>query len=91
VGTYVLREGDEITVSTAFHFSEQNLLAVHAYILTVVEKEGKVSDLLFLHTDKGWTLYHDDPNLKDVALYDYYPSPQKLLDTLKAIAVYPLI
>ncbi len=90
VGTYLLREGDEITVSIAFHFSEENLLAIHPYLLTVVETEEKIADILFLQTNKGWTLYRDDPNLKDGALYHYHTSARALLQSLGNLARYPL-
>ena len=90
VGTYLLREGDEITLSIAFHFSEENLLSIHPYLLTVVEIDQKISDILLLQTDKGWTLYHDDPNLKDRELYPFSPSLQALLHELSPIARQPL-
>jgi hypothetical protein len=79
VGTYLLREGDELTLSISFHFAEENLLEIHPYLVTVVEKEGKISDILLLQTNKGWTLYHDDPDLNDKALYQYFPSLRTLL------------
>lgn len=91
IGTYLLREGDEITVSIAFHFSEENLLSIHPYVLTVVEKNQKIADILLLQTNKGWTLYHDDPNLKDLVIYQYFPSPQSVLHYLSQIARHPLI
>jgi hypothetical protein len=90
IGTYLIREGDEITVSIAFHFSEENLLSIHPYVLTVVEGDDKISDILLLQTNKGWTKYCDDPNLKDGALYEYFSSPQGLLHVLSHIAKYPL-
>lgn len=90
VGTYILREGDEITVAISFHFGEENLLSIHPYILTAVAAEEKIVDVLILQTNKGWTLYHDDPNLKDSVLYRYFPTPQALLQTLGAMALYPL-
>ncbi len=91
VGTYLLREGDEITLSIAFHFSEENRLSVRPYLLTIVEKEQKIADILLLYTNKGWTFYHDDPNLKDLIAYHYFPSPQSLLHQLYPLAQYPLI
>ncbi|HSX11142.1 MAG TPA: SH2 domain-containing protein [Chlamydiales bacterium] len=90
VGTYLLREGDEITVSISFHFAEENRLSIHPYLLTVVEQEGKIVDILLLQTSRGWTLYHDDPNLKDPVLYQYHASPQALLHTLHQVARQPL-
>ncbi len=90
VGTYLLREGDEITISMAFHFSEENFLSIHPYVLTVVEKDQKISEFLLLQTDQGWTFYHDDPNLKDREIYRYYPSAQALLRSLNQIAKHPI-
>ncbi len=90
VGTYLIRQGDEITVSIAFHFSEENVLPIHPYLLTVVEEEEKISDILLLQTAKGWTFYHDDPNLADAKLYHYYPSLSSLLQSIKKVARYPL-
>jgi len=89
VGTYLLREGDEITVSISFRFAEENLFSIHPYLMTVVEKEEKISDILLLQTDKGWTLYHDNPDLKD-SDYHYHPSPQGLIHTLSHTAKHPL-
>lgn len=90
IGTYLLREGDEMTVSISFHASEENDLPIHPYLLTVVEAEGKISDILLLRTGKGWTLYHDDPNLKDPVLYKYVSSPLGLIKLLSGVAKFPL-
>lgn len=79
VGTYLLREGDELTISISFHFAEENMLQIHPFLVTVVEDEDKISDILLLRTNRGWTLYHDDPNLNDTDLYQYDPSPRSLL------------
>lgn len=91
VGTYLLREGDEITISTSFHFAEENFLSIHPYVLTVVEKEKKISDILFLKTDKGWIFYHDDPDLKDKSVYFYYRSPRELLQSLGELVRNPVL
>lgn len=91
VGTYLLREGDEITISISFHFAEENRLSIHPYLLSVVEQNNKIVDILLLQTNKGWILYHDDPNLKDPTLYHYHPSPQGLLHTLNQVASHPLL
>ena len=90
-GTYVLREGDELTLSISFHFEEENLLKIHPYLVTVVEKEEKISDILLLQTSKGWLLYHDDPNLEDKAIYQYFPTPQVALAQLKDTVKSPLV
>lgn len=90
VGTYLLREGDELTVSISFHFEEENHLQIHPYLVTVLENEGKISDILLLQTNKGWIPYFDDPNLNDPSLYKYYPSAQEILHHIKQIAKQPL-
>lgn len=90
VGTYLLREGDDITVSIAFHLTEENFISIRPYLLTVVEKDEKISDVLLLQTDKGWTLYEDDPNLEDSELYHFFDSPQALIHHLNQTARFPL-
>jgi hypothetical protein len=77
-GTYLLREGDAGTQAIAFHLSEANRTRVRAYLCTVVESEDKISDILLLQLPRGWTLYHDNPNLSDER-YVYVTSPQGLL------------
>lgn len=90
IGTYLMREGDELTLSISFHFAEENRLSIHPYLLTVVERENKIVDILLLQTNKGWLLYHDDPNLKDPILYHYHASAQGLLHSLGQRARHPL-
>jgi hypothetical protein len=89
VGTYLLRDGDGITNAIAFHLAESNFISVHAYLLTIVEKEKKISDILFLQTDKGWTHYDDNTNLKEKE-YRYYVSPEELLHTFGHLAIFPV-
>lgn len=87
VGTYLLREGDPVTVSLAFQLSLSNRTSAHPYILTVVEKEKKISDCLILHTDKGWLHYSDEPHLDR---YKCFPTPHALLNELSPFARHPL-
>lgn len=89
VGTYLLREGDEITIASAFHFEEQIHLNIHPYLLTVVETEEKIVDIILFQTSKGWTFYHDDPNLKD-PIYHYFPNAKALISSIGSIAKRPL-
>jgi hypothetical protein len=90
LGTYLLREGDELTIAISFHFEEENHLHVHPYLVTVVEGEGKISDILLLQTTKGWIFYFDDPNLNDHVIYEYFPSAEALLHHIKHIAKKPI-
>ncbi|MBS0626420.1 MAG: hypothetical protein JSS32_10250 [Verrucomicrobia bacterium] len=87
VGTYVLREGDELTMSITFHLEEENHIPLHTYILTVVEKEEKISDYLILHTNKGWTLYHDEPDLQQ---YQFHSTAHSLMGAMRHTAKTPL-
>lgn len=81
-GSYLLREGDPLTQAIGFHLAEENHTSIHPFLLTRVEEEKKVSDILLIKTGRGWTLYRDDPNLNDVVLYKYQPTPQALLNEL---------
>ncbi len=90
VGTYLLREADEMMAVAASNLSRTNQIEIHPYLLTLVEKDLKISDILFLQTNKGWTLYEDDPNLKD-PFYHFHASPQALLHSLSSRARRPMI
>lgn len=81
-GAYLLREGDPLTQAIGFHLGEENHTSIHPFLLTLVEEEEKISDILLIKTGKGWTLYRDDPNLNDSVLYKYQPSPQALLNEI---------
>lgn len=85
-GTYLLREGDQITFSMTFHLEQENLLFIHPYVLTVVvDKNKKFADILLLQTNKGWILYRDDPNLQDADIYRYHPSLETFLHIVEKI------
>jgi len=89
LGTYLFRFGDEIALLSTFHFAEENFLSVYPYLITVVEEDDKISDILLLQTNKGWVCYHDDPDLKDPS-YQFFSSLPDLLVTLKTKASTPL-
>jgi hypothetical protein len=88
-GSYVIREGDALTESAAFHLGKTNSSLIRPYLLTVVESEEKISDILILHTDKGWTFYKDDPDLKNRA-YHFHRSPDFLIQSLSPLLKYPI-
>ena len=87
LGSYLLRDGDPVTRSTAVQLSLSNRQSIRAYALTMVEREKKISEYLLLHTDKGWMVYNDEPRLLS---YRFYHSPQELLQALNAIARHPI-
>ncbi len=89
-GTYLLRDADATTASAISNLSLTNHLEVHPYLLTLVESNGKISDILLLETSKGWTLYADDPNLKD-PFYHFHSSPHALIETLSVRARRPML
>ncbi|HEY4255403.1 MAG TPA: hypothetical protein VGM34_03545 [Chlamydiales bacterium] len=88
-GSYLLREGDADTQAIAFYLSEANRTRVRAYLCTVAEAENKISDILLLQLARGWTLYHDNPNLFDEQ-YVYVASPHGLLAQINHRARHPL-
>lgn len=90
IGTYLFREADRLTLAMAVHLAEENHLGVQPFLLTVVEEEGKISEILLLKTAKGWTFYRDDPNLDHPVLYKYHPSPQALLHEISYLAKHPV-
>lgn len=90
IGTYLLREGDEITISSAFHFEENTHLNIRPYLITIVESEKKIVDIVIFQTSKGWIFYQDDPKLND-PIYEYYPNPKALLASIGQIAKRPLM
>lgn len=89
VGTYLLREGDEITLSISFHFADENHLSIHPYLLTVLESRDKIAEFLLLETNRGWIRYHDDPDLKDPS-YHYHSSARALVQEVRHVAKQPL-
>jgi hypothetical protein len=89
VGTYLFREADELDRSIAFHLAKENQIQIHFYLLTVVEEEAKISDKLILYSERGWTLYNDEPDL-DSLVYHYYPTIEALLESMKSSAKKPL-
>jgi len=88
-GTYLLRKADPDTVAIAFHLSEENRMTVEPYVCTVVESHEKISDILLLRTDRGWTEYKDEPNLL-APIYIFHASPQGLLLQLNCRVKHPL-
>lgn len=88
-GTYLLRSGGEDTNAIAFHLSEENHFLIKAYLCTVVESHEKISDILLLDTDRGWTIYLDNPDLGDPQ-YEYLPSAQALLHSISSRAKHPI-
>jgi len=89
VGTYLLREGDAQTPEIALRLGRENKIHVHAYVCTVVEFAQKISDILILHTPKGWTRYRDNPDLSD-SEYEYFRSPHALLTHMERQARRPI-
>ena len=89
VGTYLLRAGDEMTLSLSFHASEENHTFVEPYLLTFVDPEEKISEVLMLHTAKGWAFFHDDPDLNQ-PFYHYFSTPQELVRSFSEHAKHPL-
>lgn len=89
VGSYLLREGDTGTRGLVLHLSEANKVSLRAYLCTVVEARGKVSDLLLLQSGTRWTWYRDNPDLHD-SEYEFFPSPGSALHKIHHRARHPM-
>lgn len=89
-GTYLLREGDQITLAMTSRIGEENHVPLRAYVLTVVEKEGKIADKMLLQTNKGWTIYEDEPDLSSLK-YRYFSTPQALIKEMQDTARTPFL
>jgi len=82
VGSYLFRQSDDITQ----WMLKQYLRPCKGYLLTVVEKEAKISDYLILKTQEGWALHKDDP---DLSCYHFYPTFSSLFHRIDHIAQTP--
>ena len=82
IGTYMLRKCEK----PAQWMIDQCALSAKGYILTVVEEDQKISDSLILHTERGWALLSDEP---DLTKYEYCPTLHELMEKIREIAVMP--
>jgi hypothetical protein len=89
VGSYVLRHGDKTTEIIAFQIGETNRILVHPFLLTLVEGDKKITDLLLLQTSKGWIHYQDDPDLRN-PFYKYHLTPESMIQTFHSRARFPV-
>lgn len=90
LGSFLVREADPVTdLSIPLLSSSNDNLSIRPFVLTLVEKTGKVVEHLILHIEeKGWILYKDDPQLES---YTFYPTPQALFHSLKPMASRPIM
>lgn len=80
-GTFLLREGDEMTDSLAKAFSEANKMVVKLCVLTFIEEEEKIAERLLIETEWGWTIARDESDLSS-PLYKYHPNLDTLFQSL---------
>lgn len=90
IGTFVLREGDELNSRILSALEIANHEQIDSCVLTVVESGEKIAEYLILHTPQGWTLYQDNPDLLDIVQYRFSPTLPNLLDKIHEIAKKPL-
>ena len=90
VGTFVLREGDELSSRMLSALERANHEHLESCLLTVVEPGEKIAEYLIVHTPQGWTFYQDNPDLRDKGQYHFSPSLSQLLEKIHAIAKKPL-
>ena len=80
-GTYLITEGDSHLDEVARRLSETNQKLVLAYLFSILEKKGKVTQHLLLLSKSGWTFFQDDPNLES-PVYRYFSDLEALLKTV---------
>ena len=90
VGSYVLREAGDDTALMIEELGKSNHMRVRGLICTVVEEEDKISDLLFIQTDFGWTIMQDSQDLSDRNIYLYQKSLEELIKSLSSRLLYPI-
>ena len=79
IGEYVLRELDLIMECTVNTLRCNNKISFFtSCLLTIIQEEDKISDILLIRTEQGWTVYQDEVNLNS-PIYTYYPLIQSLL------------
>jgi len=88
-GTYLIRNGDPITLTVKESLSDANKVALDCYILTIVEENQKIEDIMIVKIQDKWILYHDEPNLIDSS-YERFASVKDIIKHLKNKAKYPL-
>jgi hypothetical protein len=89
VGSYLFRNGDEVTEAIISQLASSNQIKIKAYLCTVLQSERMISDTLILHTYRGWTTYRDNPDLSD-SEYVYFSSAHDLLVHLHKRTVHPI-
>lgn len=82
IGTYLLRKGDDVTSAMQAELSKENHIPIKCYVLTMVEAEDKIRDILIIKEKDKWTLYHDDPDLIHTP-FPTFESLDRLIDELK--------
>jgi hypothetical protein len=64
-------------------------MAVQPFLVTIRDTEEKIDEALLLQTNRGWTVYRDNPDLTD-SEYLYFTSLQEALKQLEKRAQQPL-
>jgi hypothetical protein len=88
-GTYLFRSADAITRVLAKELAHANHMAVQPFLVTIRDTEEKIDEALLLQTNRGWTVYRDNPDLTD-SEYLYFTSLQEALKQLEKRAQQPL-
>ncbi len=88
-GTYLLRYPDTITQTMAEALAQSNQMDITPYLITIKGMHSSISEVLLLQTNQGWTVYRDNPDLKDLE-YFYFNSIQGALKKLLPKAHLPL-
>jgi hypothetical protein len=69
-GTYLLREGDEYTKKIEYTLAHETNETLHCYLLTLAEKDYKISEKTLVQKGDSWAIYNDDLLLVDYVFKD---------------------
>jgi hypothetical protein len=62
-GTFILRNGDDVTEEIEGRLHKVNRFPFHCYVMTKVEENQKIVDVLLIQRVNGWAIYNDEPDL----------------------------
>lgn len=90
VGSYLIRTDLEETEAMIEALAQSNNTPVWCCIVTVVETEDRIADMLLLCTSYGWTVRQDSQDLRDLVIYQYELSASHLIEMLSSRLVNPV-
>jgi hypothetical protein len=73
------------------NLAKSNQMAITPYLITIKDGHNKMAEQLILYTNRGWTIYRDNPNLNNTKYYSYFDSLEEAIKQLEPRAIIPLL